>query len=385
MNDLFQAAMLEATQLTQAGRLVEATTVIQRALGGMPGVAEPCGPAGDASDERDVIDGDFRVVEEGLTGLDARPDASDALTPRGMESEAWFGAMPGPRFISGSYGNQAGSRDYRLYLPGHRADARQARPLIVMLHGCGQDPDDFATGTRMNQLAEEQGWVVLYPAQADSANLSGCWNWFNETDQQRDQGEPSIIADLTRQVMASHHIDPQRVYVAGLSAGGAMAATLAATYPDLYAAVGVHSGLPYAAARDMASAVGAMRQGVVRSGWISPPLEARPLPAIVFHGDCDTTVHPANAVQVIAQACGNPACLGSGVQIEQGRVPGGYGFTRTRYQDSEGRAQAELWLVHSAGHGWMGGDGLGTYAEPRGPDASREMLRFFDEHPRRDR
>lgn len=380
MNDSFRDAMFEATQLTQAGRLADATVIIQRALGNLSGVAEA------SPDERDVIEGDFQVVAEGLTEVENRPDASDVMmSGGGMESDPLLNEMSDPGFFGGSYGNRAGSRDYRLYLPGHRAGVRQARPLIVMLHGCGQDPEDFATGTRMNQLAEEQGWVVLYPAQADSANLSGCWNWFNETDQQRDQGEPSIIADLTRQVMASHNIDPHRVYVAGLSAGGAMAATLAATYPDLYAAVGVHSGLPHGAARDMVSAVGAMRQGVVRSGWISPPLQGHPPPAIVFHGDCDTTVHPANALQVIAQACGHPACMEVGVQVRQGRIPGGYGFTHTRYQDAEGRARAELWLVHSAGHGWMGGDDFGTYAEPHGPDASREMLRFFDEHPRRDR
>ncbi|AFL73026.1 extracellular catalytic domain type 1 short-chain-length polyhydroxyalkanoate depolymerase [Thiocystis violascens] len=360
MKDAVRIAMIEATRLTQAGRLADATDLIKSALAGVPKPADGFRLEANAGADLAVIEGDFEVVDDGNRVRDAR-------------------------FIHGSFANQAGTRDYKLYIPGDAVtgDRNQRRFLVVMLHGCGQDPDDFATGTRMNQLAEEQGGLVLYPAQSASANGSGCWNWFNEADQQRGQGEPSIIADLTRQVMASHGIDPGRVYVAGLSAGGAMAITLAVTYPDLYAAVGVHSGLPHAAARDMLSAVGAMRQGAIRSGWLLPSHDGAAFPVIVFHGDCDTTVNPANAAHVIAQARSHPSGIGhlsfpdGEVLLEQGRIPGGYAFTRTLYQDAEGRSTAILWMVHGAGHGWFGGSGAGSYTEPRGPDASREMLRFF--------
>lgn len=346
MKDAVRIAMIEATRLTQAGRLADATAVIQRALD--PALAST------ANAGQSVIVGDFEVVEDAGRGQDGR-------------------------CISGSYSNQAGTRDYQLYLPGQTTHPRS---LVVMLHGCRQNPGDFAAGTRMNQRAEALGCLVLYPAQSTSANESGCWNWFNEADQQRGRGEPSLIADLTRQIMASHEVDPERVYVAGLSAGGAMAITLALTYPDLYAAVGVHSGLPHACAHDLASAFAVMRQGAIRGGWM-PPLGAGRVNAIVFHGDCDTTVYPANAAQVIAQACGHSS-RDDGVRLEQGRVPGGYAFTRTLYQNAEGRAQAELWMIHGAGHGWFGGSAVGSYTEPHGPDASSEMLRFFAEHCRWD-
>jgi poly(hydroxyalkanoate) depolymerase family esterase len=272
----------------------------------------------------------------------------------------------------------------------------QPLPLIVMLHGCKQNPDDFAAGTRMNELAEATQCLVLYPAQSRSANSGGCWNWFNGGDQQRDRGEPSIIAGMTRKVIATYPVDPRRVYIAGLSAGGAMAAIMGTTYAELYAAVGVHSGLPHAAAHDVMSAFAAMRKGPAAARerlGIDESTVAPPLPTIVFHGDRDATVHPSNGEQVISQA--TPIAVADGVvdavtapppvvSVEQGRASGGHAYTRTVHRDATGRASGiEHWLVHGAGHAWSGGDTSGSYTDPKGPNASREMLRFFLEHPKK--
>jgi poly(hydroxyalkanoate) depolymerase family esterase len=285
-------------------------------------------------------------------------------------------------------------RSYKLYIPGSYHG--QPLPLIVMLHGCTQNPDDFAAGTRMNELAEEHQCLVAYPAQSPAANGSKCWNWFAEADQQRDRGEPSIIAGLTRRIMDSHRVDARRIYVAGLSAGGAMALTLAMTYPDLYAAVGIHSGLAYAVAHDLPSAFSAMHGGKGAStlrqaaGAPGTRLHPMPVPPIVFHGDRDKTVHPCNGDQVIAQCAQNHARQGTTfeggpaprVSVERRQVPQGHAYTRTTYHDASGQSIAEYWLVHGAGHAWSGGSSLGSYTDPKGPDATQEMLRFFLDHPK---
>jgi poly(hydroxyalkanoate) depolymerase family esterase len=217
-------------------------------------------------------------------------------------------------------------------------------------------------------LAEETGCLVVYPAQSMQANPSRCWNWFNAVDQQRGQGEPSIIAGITREVMARHAIDPAQVYVAGLSAGGAMATIMGTLYPDLYAAVGVHSGLPFAAAHDLPSAMAAMQGDFKRR---NKPGQA--LPIIVFHGDRDTTVHPSNGEGVMEHA----RDASHQVAVEPGRVPDGYAYTRTLHQRPDGGVHAEHWLIHGAGHAWSGGNASGSYTDGKGPDASREMIRFF--------
>jgi poly(hydroxyalkanoate) depolymerase family esterase len=281
---------------------------------------------------------------------------------------------PGARFEDRIYANKAGSRAYKLYIPS--AYNGQALPLVVMLHGCTQSPDDFAAGTRMNDLAEENPFVVAYPAQDQSANPSKCWNWFKAGDQRRDRGEPSLIAGITRQIMRDYPIDPRRVYIAGLSAGGAAAAIMSATYPDLYAAVGVHSGLACGAASDMPSALAAMQHGA------SPvaPLRHLPdhpeavIPIIVFHGDWDRTVNPINADQIIDQSK-TKADLRT--TVSRGKTPGGISYTRTVQADQSGRPILEQWTLHGAGHAWSGGSAAGSYTDPRGPDASREIIRFF--------
>jgi poly(hydroxyalkanoate) depolymerase family esterase len=275
--------------------------------------------------------------------------------------------MPG-HFIDGSFTNEAGTRNYKLYVPSTYTG--QPSPLLVMLHGCTQNPDDFALGTGMNALAEENNCLVVYPAQSQQANAHRCWNWFNAIDQKRDQGEPSIIAGLTRDLMARYVVDPGQVYVAGLSAGGAMSAIMGTLYPELYAAVGVHSGLPFAAAHDLPTAMAAMKGDFRRPKGG----KVRELPIIVFHGDQDTTVHPANGEELIRRRRRHAA---EKVAVEPGRVPDGHAYTRTVHRQPDGTIHAEHWLVHGFGHAWSGGDARGTYTDGKGPNASREMMRFF--------
>jgi poly(hydroxyalkanoate) depolymerase family esterase len=285
----------------------------------------------------------------------------------------------GGQFIDGVYSNAAGTRSYKLYIPsGYRG---QALPLVVMLHGCTQTSDTFATGTRMNVLAERETLLVAYPEQVSSANGSRCWNWFQPTHQSRDEGEPSIIAGITRQIMNAYSVDASRVYVAGLSAGGAMAAILAATYPDLYAAIGVQSGLAYGAAHDLPSAFVAMKQGATQRAH---PL-ATTIPMIVFHGDSDSTVAPANADCLLDQwfsTTSDRQTAARDMKVERGQAIGGHAYTRFLYHDTTGRVIAEKWIIHQAGHAWSGGSPNGSFTDPKGPDASAEMLRFFREHSR---
>jgi poly(hydroxyalkanoate) depolymerase family esterase len=299
-----------------------------------------------------------------LPGLDLRAPGA-RLPPSAADL-----APEGTKFVEGVFTGAAGRRAYKLFVPS-RADG-SPRALIVMLHGCTQSPDDFAAGTRMNFMAEERNCFVVYPEQPRAANQAKCWNWFRAGDQRRDGGEPSLIAGITCQIMREHPIDPQRVYVAGLSAGGAAAAIMAETYPDLYAAVGVHSGLPCGAANDLPSALAAMRHG----GASAAARAGTSLPTIVFHGDRDATVHPDNGERI----AGRPGATGSS-RVVRGRVPDGHAYTRTIMADARGRDLHEHWNVHGAGHAWSGGSQAGSYVDPRGPDATREMLRFFLDHP----
>ncbi|HEV7268012.1 MAG TPA: PHB depolymerase family esterase [Falsiroseomonas sp.] len=419
MNAPLPNHMLEATRLTREGRLTEATALLQRRLRG----AEPAGmgataPHGDAAPaaarlpriiDVDPETGDASAPAPSPAAATPRPAAarrwptdrlSKAVTPqmpdalRGVLCQIKEGGLAqdwtekaaeplpvGARFMAGSFSSDAGSRSYKLYIPAACRD--EAMPLVVMLHGCTQSPDDFAAGTRMNALAEEHACLIVYPGQTHAANAQKCWNWFSPADQQRDCGEPALIAGITRQIMRDRAVDPRRVYVAGLSAGGAAAAIMAQAYPDLYAAVGVHSGLPCGAARDVPSAFAAMRQGAAahtrHRATSAADGDRRIVPTIVFHADKDSTVHPCNGEQIIAQAAAAAALQPA---IHRGQVPGGRAYTRTIHTDAAGRPVLEQWLIHGGGHAWSGGSAAGSYTDPAGPDASREMLRFFLEHPR---
>jgi poly(hydroxyalkanoate) depolymerase family esterase len=388
--------MAEATRLTRAGKLSEATALIQRLLKG--GHAPE--PAHGSAHGSPYVVIDHEPADAASAGAGDRPADGGTGSPRGPHAAPRSGSRPrtglsetlrglaarakrggtprpapdpipeGASFLAASFTGPAGTRAYRLYVPANRAGG--PLPLVVMLHGCTQSPEDFAAGTRMNLVAEELGCLVAYPAQPSSANANKCWNWFSPDDQGRDRGEPSLIAGITRQILRDHPVDPDRVYVAGLSAGGAAAAIMGAAYPDLYAAVGVHSGLPHGAARDLPSAFAAMRQGA--AGGRSPGT----VPVIVFHGDRDTTVNPVNGDAVLAQTVASAPGLRR--TVRRGQVPGGHAYTLTVHADPSGRAQCEHWAVHGAGHAWMGGSPSGSYTDPRGPDATREMLRFFLEH-----
>jgi poly(hydroxyalkanoate) depolymerase family esterase len=362
MNTLFQRLMHKATHFTRRGDLRAATAAIQAALKG-------ASPPAAAAPDPGVVDVTAREITAPAPLAASSPDfTSEAPAAAPQPARGYSGKG---EFIAGNYAGGAGARDYKLFVP-PQAGAR-ALPLLVMLHGCTQDPDDFAAGTAMNDTALEQGFFVLYPAQSQQANPQRCWNWFKHNHQARGRGEPELLAGMTRDVMARHAIDPARVYVAGLSAGGAMAAILGDAYPDLFAAVGVHSGLATGIAKDVPSALGAMKTGGTRSNGA-----ASGVPTIVFHGDADATVHPGNADHIISASAGSAQA-----EVEKGTSSGGRSYTRRVFRNANGEVVAEHWLVHGSQHAWSGGRDRGSYTDPRGPDASAEMVRFFLRHPRR--
>lgn len=413
MNALLPDHMLEATRLTREGKLTEASAMLQRLLRGeAPAATAATSPkdaaapsAGraprifDVDPETGTVSGSApdpepRATTAGRRPTDGRdtaamPQMPDALRDfldqinRGGPGRLAQGSMARPadplpdgaRFLSGSFSSDAGTRGYKLYIPStYRGEAM---PLVVMLHGCTQSPDDFAAGTRMNALAEQHDCLIVYPAQSQTANAQRCWNWFSPGDQQHGQGEPALIAGVTREIMRDYAVDPERVYVSGLSAGGAAAAIMAQAYPDLYAAVGIHSGLPCGAARNIPTALAAMKQGADSPQRRSSRIT---IPTIVFHADKDTIVHPRNGDLVVAQVGAMGATT---IETHSGQVPGGHAFSRTIHITSTNKTVLERWVIHGGGHAWSGGSTLGSYTDPRGPDASREMLRFFLQHSRR--
>jgi poly(hydroxyalkanoate) depolymerase family esterase len=392
---LKQDIVREATRLTRAGQLVEATELLQRMLRGESAPDATLHTAGrfaPSTRQPPIIDAKANIEETDspplarttsaqprmLRALIDRPKEHPVLGLRGVIKRALPSTtdiMPeGARFIEATYSDPAGSRAYKLFIPSRYRG--QPLPLVVMLHGCTQSPDDFAAGTRMNFIAEEKTCFVAYPAQRSEANQAKCWNWFRAADQQRGRGEPSLIAGITRQIMRDYSVDPKRVYVGGLSAGAAAASIMGATYNDLYAAIGVHSGLACGAAIDLPSAFVAMRQGG-RSDVRIIRGDGLPVPTIVFHGDRDITVHPNNGDQILEQFMRTTSTQKA---VHRGLEPGGHAYTRTIHTDASGRGIFEQWNIHEAGHAWSGGSPAGSYTDPRGPDATREMLRFFLEH-----
>lgn len=386
--------------LIQRGELMQATQAIQRALGAKtaPWPSPAAAAAGDAgaavsparthrawhagpghqAAAQDVQD--VEVIDRAAPGA---TQASDAQAPGSFQRIAFSAPAGAPQ------------DHYWLYVPSAAAGpALEPMPLVLMLHGCTQNPQDFATGTAMNGVAETANALVLYPAQAQSANPKGCWNWFRPEDQRRGAGEPATLVAMVRDVMRRHPVDERRVYVAGLSAGGAMAALLAREYPDVFAAAGVHSGLQPGAAGNVMGALSAMKNGAKLPPAPASQLRAgEALPAvIIFHGDADKTVDARNAQQLAqaALAARGQAAGQTSRQVLNGQSAAGQRYTRTLY--AAGGSQLELagsgtlveqWMLHGAGHAWAGGDARGSHTDPRGVNASQEMLRFFMEHPRR--
>lgn len=395
MDNDFSAAMRRATSLTRVRDIAGATKVIREALGAAvpsAGAASPHPaplrdtvllneptPASSSSPARatglkpapwshrahrslsDVV----RVLKDGRAKL---LDIPPAPTPA-------VSTPPAAHFMSRSFACDAGSRSFKLYVPTPRDEKPWA--VLVMLHGCQQNPDDFALGTRMNEVAEAQNLIVAYPHQTAAANAGSCWNWFSPAHQLRDRGEPAIIAGLTRQLMQEFDIPAGNAFCAGLSAGGAMAAVLAETYPDLFAAVGAHSGLPYASASDVVSAFATMRGDGKSRPAPAHAAARKPVRMIVFHGTSDTTVHPSNSAQLVDDA----AVVGW--QLREEHLTEGAGDTSRRiFSDSTGRPMIEYWQIEGLGHAWSGGDTKGSFTDARGPHASAEMVRFFSENRR---
>lgn len=321
-------------------------------------------------------------------GLAAQPEGSGGARPAGnlrsgiprprpmaggVTARSTAALPDGASFTAGHYSCAQGQRSYLAYVPATAPEGLQG--LIVMLHGCTQTPEDFATGSQMNALAEAHRLVIVYPHQSRGENAQSCWNWFRRGDQMRDRGEPAILAGLAQGVAARHDIPLGKVFVAGLSAGGAMAAILGETYPEVFSAIGVHSGLPVGSAKDVPSAFAAM------SGNPMPRASGRRSAAsraIVLHGLADSTVHPHNGEEIVKQTL--EAGPFQTLQSEDRGQTGGRKFTRTVTTDSAGVALVEHWEIEGLGHAWSGGSPDGSYTDVQGPDASAEMIRFFLKH-----
>ncbi len=362
--------MAEALRLTRAGRLTEATTVLQRRLASVGNARSREGVA--VRPRADIGRLRLPVTSSRPTEWQEQPGTIAVSDRRRVtdDSLARTAGTPRGEIRALVHTESGGSRSYDLYIP--TSYVGEPIPLVVMLHGGKQNAQDFAAGTRMNEFAEQHAFLVAYPEQSTAANSGRYWNWFSTRDQQAGAGEPAIIAGITREVMRAFAVDPTCVYVAGFSAGGAMAAVMAATYPDLYAAVGVHSGVAYGAAHDVGSAFAAMRTG-------GTPAATSALPLLVIHGDRDTIVSPANADKLIASrlAAGDITDYDAPITI---RRDSGGDHTHTVYRSVDGTTVAESLIVHGGAHAWYAGSPAGSYTDAHGPDSSAEIIRFFREH-----
>jgi poly(hydroxyalkanoate) depolymerase family esterase len=320
---------------------------------------------------------DLSSLSTGLT----MPSTSSTIVPSGSGTLAHRTLdLPG------------GRRSFMVYTPPGREGATM--PLVVALHGCTQTATGFASSSGLHPVADRDGLVIAYPEQAAEHNPGSCWNWFLPAHQRRDAGEPAALAAITRSLVGRDGVDPARVYVTGLSSGAAMAAIMGATYPDLYAAVGVHSGLPYQSATSQGAAFGVMSNGVAdpdglgRAAFAAGGPRARAVPVIVVHGNADRTVDPGNGEAVVRQwmAANRLAAPGRYTpdfdqpsRVESGQAPGGLRWAASGWDDAGGVEIQRYVQVLGLGHAWSGGSG-GSFTEPRGPSASDLMTDFFSRH-----
>ncbi len=368
-NKSFMEAMRHATQLVRSRGPMAATRFIQGLLrpNRAPRPSEPSEP----------VDIDIEPKTEVLDPV-GTPDLHAPAAPASLPAASG-------EFLEQRFSGHAGSRNYKLYVPS--GDTTTPLPLLVMLHGCTQNPDDFATGTRANRWGQSRRCLVVYPEQIQRANSHRCWNWFRPHDQQAGRGEPAIIAGIVKQVIDEHRVDTRRAYVAGLSAGGAMAAIMAREYPELFAAAAVHSGLPAGVAHDVTSALSVMKTGRAKFGSSTgaTPAIRRMVPIIALHGDTDSTVNPANSDRLIESAVEMHRLLNPDSPLQKiaqtiNATDNSRAVQRTRYLASGGASIIEQWVIRGAGHAWSGGDAAGSYADARGPDATAAILDFFARH-----
>ena len=401
----FGAAMRNAVNLTRSYRLLEATRVIQDALTDRKPAArgdqatKPL-PLALPKPAKNPVEGEENaaiahapksvaarsVVNSQLPGSTAASSSPRPRKPLGEVvrnlREGRFLTSPrlsdraeqlpqikvaaGAQYLMRSFSSAAGTRSYKLYIPAN--NGKRPLGLILMLHGCNQTPDDFAVGTAMNDLAEIHGLLIAYPHQTRASNPSSCWNWFRPGDQLRGQGEPEILAGIIRELASEFNLGREQTFAAGLSAGGAMAMVMAETYSDLFGAVGIHSGLDYKSACDVATAFAAMRGSPVSQFGATHPAELA-VRTIVFHGASDPTVHPSNADRISARL--RLPDTQNAILTQRG-----VGYTRVTV-GPEGASSLEKWSVDGLGHAWSGGNPAGSFTDARGPDASAEMVRFF--------
>ncbi len=373
MTRTLTASMRRMSRLLRPAEMTKTTRTFQNAMTNiMMGTAPAMVPATKSK----LTKAGRKPGPPGITQL--RP--AQSLLPRAMAGSALSEASPripeGAQYLTRTHRSASGARGYKLYLPASHPE--RPKGLILMLHGCSQSPDDFAIGTRINALAEKHGFAIVYPAQTRRHNGASCWNWFKPGHQGRGAGEPAILASLTRKLMKKFGLYRDSVFVAGLSAGGSMAAILADVYPDVFSAAAIHSGLTRGSASNVISAMSAMRKGCVTMG-IAPIVGKRSYPVrrIVFQGDADSTVHPSNAAKIVAAAMGVdavPTRIGK-------RTVRGRGYSRSDFVGSDGAVMLELWMIEGSGHAWSGGHASGSYTDNKGPDASVQMFRFFRANP----
>lgn len=369
------AALRRASRLMQPAGRTKATRSFQKAMTSL--IAVSLSPLTDTgSTTAKARKAKAPRTGGGLSAVFKQLRAAQSFLPDGLQVAPRRKVSPripaGARYLTRQHRSAKGSRSYKLYLPA--SQPRKPKGILLMLHGCGQDPDDFAVGTHMNAQAEKHGLAVVYPAQSGTSNMGGCWNWFQPAHQGRGRGEPAILASLVRKLMKEYGLGRDAVFVAGLSAGGAMAAILADVYPDVFAAAGVHSGLARGSASDLVSAMSVMRDGgAAQRQGAGLAVQTDVVRRIVFHGDADATIHRSNALRIVTAAIGGDARP----TRTTSRSIAGRGYSKSEYAGADGEVVLELWLVEGAGHAWSGGRAGGSFTDRKGPDASAQMIRFF--------